>query len=57
MDELIPWQSLEEKIQKYYPKPGKGRCPYPLSIRLRIHCMQLFYNLNDPMKEDSLYEI
>ena len=57
MDELIPWQSLEKKIQKYYPKPGKGRRPYPLSIMLRVHCMQLFYNLSDPMMEDSLYEI
>ena len=24
---------------------------------LRIHCMQLFYNLSDPAMEDSLYEI
>ena len=24
---------------------------------LRIHCMQLFYNLSDPGMEDALYEI
>ena len=24
---------------------------------LRIHCLQLFYNLSDPLMEDSLYEI
>ncbi len=24
---------------------------------LRIHCMQLFYNLSDPAMEDALYEI
>ena len=24
---------------------------------LRVHCMQLFYNLSDPAMEDALYEI
>ena len=24
---------------------------------LRIHCMQLFYNLSDPAMEDTLYEV
>ncbi len=57
MDKLIPWKQLENKIAKYYPKPGKGRRPYPLSKMLRVHCMQLFYNLSDPAMEDALYEI
>lgn len=34
-----------------------GRPPYPLSVMLRVHCLQLFYNLSDPALEDSLYEI
>src|SRR5690606_30625401 len=34
-----------------------GRKPYPLSVMLRIHCLQLFYNLSDPAMEDALYEI
>lgn len=57
MDELIPWKRLEKKIARYYPKPGRGRQPYPLTVMLRIHCMQLFYNLSDPAMEDALYEI
>lgn len=57
MDVLIPWKRLEKKIARYYPKPGNGRRPYPLSVMLRIHCMQLFYNLSDPAMEDALYEI
>ena len=57
IDELIPWKELERKIGRYYPKPGKGRRPYPLSVMLRVHCMQLFYNLSDPAMEDALYEI
>ena len=52
MDGLIPWQLLEERIRPFYPKPGRGRQPYPLSVMLRTHCVQLFYNLSDPGMED-----
>ncbi len=57
MDKLIPWKQLEKKIARHYAKPGNGRRPYPLSIMLRVHCMQLFYNLSDPAMEDALYEM
>ena len=56
MDGLIPWQSLEARIGPFYPKAGRGRQPYPLAVMLRIHCVQLFYNLSDPGMEDLLYE-
>ena len=57
MDGLIPWERLEERIRPFYPKAGRGRRPYELSAMLRIHCVQLFYNLSDPGMEDMLYEI
>lgn len=57
METLIPWNRLENKLEPYYPKAGNGRRPYPLATMLRIHCMQLFYNLSDPAMEDALYEI
>ena len=53
MDGLIPWERLEERIRPVYPKAGKGRQPYPLAVMLRIHCVQLFYNLSDPGMEDT----
>ncbi len=57
MDSLIPWEQLEERIRPFYPKAGRGRRPYELSAMLRIHCVQLFYNLSDPGMEDILYEV
>ena len=57
MDGLIPWGQLESRIRPYYPKAGRGRHPYELSAMLRIHCVQLFYNLSDPGMEDMLYEV
>ena len=55
MDCLVPWEKLEERIRPYYPKAGRGRRPY--GCMLRIHCVQLFYNLSDPGMEDMLYEV
>ena len=57
MDGLIPWERLESRIEPFYPKPGRGRRPYPLGVMLRVHCVQLFYNLSDPGTEDLLYEV
>lgn len=57
MDGLIPWSRLERRVRRHYPKSGRGRRPYPLSVMLRIHCVQLFYNLSDPAMEDMLYEV
>jgi len=57
MDALIPWKQLEKKLSKHYHKGRTGRPPYPLSTMLRVHCLQLFYNLSDPAMEDALYEM
>lgn len=56
MDGLIPWPRLQARIAPFYPKAGRGRRPYPLGTMLRVHCVQLFYNLSDPGMEDLLYE-
>ena len=57
MDGLVPWGRLEEQVEAFYPKAGRGRRPYPLGVMLRVHCVQLFYNLSDPGMEDLLYEV
>ncbi len=56
LDGLVPWAALAARIEPVYPKPGHGRRPYPLAVMLRIHCVQLCYNLSDPAMEDLLYE-
>ena len=57
MDRLIPWERLERPIHPFDPKEGRGRRPYPLGTMLRVHCVQLFYNVSDPGMEDLLYEV
>ena len=56
LDALVPWDELAARIAPHYPRAGRGRRPYPLAVLLRIHCVQLCYNLSDPAMEDLLYE-
>ena len=56
MDGLIPWQLLEEHVRPHYPNSGRGRRLYPLAVILRVHGVQLSYNLSDPGMEDLLFE-
>ena len=56
LDSLVPWKRLEERIRPHYPKAGRGRRPYPLSVMLRVHVVQVTHNLSDPAMEDLLYE-
>lgn len=53
---LLPWAELEATIAPHYPRPGRGRRPYPLAVILRAHVVQVCYNLSDPAMEDLLYE-
>ncbi len=57
MDALIPWEELEAEMAPCYPRRGQGRPPYPWAVRLRVHCLQLFYHRSDPGMEDDLYEM
>ena len=56
MDGLVLWGELEALIEPFYPKAGRGRRRYPLRAMLRVHCVQLWYNLSDRLMEDMLYE-
>jgi transposase, IS5 family len=33
-----------------------GRPPFPVQTMLRIHCLQLWWNLSDPAMEEELHE-
>ena len=57
MDRLLALKELTSPIGRYYLKPLTGKKPYPLSVMLRIHCMQLLYNLSGPVMQGILYEV
>jgi IS5 family transposase len=57
MDRVVPWQRLEALIEPHYPTAGNGRKPYPLSVMLRVHCLQHWYGYSDPGMEEALHDI
>lgn len=58
MDQVVPWAELAALIEPYYPKAGSagGRPPVGLDRMLRIHCLQLWFDLSDPAVEEALYD-
>lgn len=58
MEQGVPWEALLAVIEPVYPKSGgRGRQPMPLSMMLRLYCVQQWFDLSDPGAEDALYEI
>jgi IS5 family transposase len=56
LDRLIPWEALKALISPYYSSGKRGQQPYPLEIMIRVHFLQLVYNLSDPMCEETLHD-
>ena len=59
MNQVVPWPPLLDLIEPVYPKVSSkgGHLPYPLAEMLRIHLMQQWYRLSDPVMEDALIEV
>lgn len=57
LEAQVPFAKLEQQLAKKYRKSTVGPKGYSLSTMLRIHVMQLVYDLSDPGMEDELYEI
>jgi IS5 family transposase len=58
MDRVVPWAELAAVVEPYYPKATRagGRPPAGLERMLRIHCLQLWFDLSDPAVEEALYD-
>ena len=58
MDAVVPWARLLTLIAPHYPKMGPkgGRPPMPLETMLRVYFLQQWYELSDPMAEETLYD-
>lgn len=56
MEAVLPWSELLALIEPHYPKAGRGRQPLGLEKMLRIYCLQLWFDLSDPMAEDAIYD-
>lgn len=56
MDQVVPWKTLYSLIEPYHKQPKTGRKRIDLERKLRILCLQQWYNLSDPGVEDAIYD-
>ncbi|MXN30518.1 IS5 family transposase [Delftia sp. CH05] len=59
MNQVVPWAALVALIQPHARGAHQalgGRPPFPIETMLRIHCLQLWWNLSDPAMEEELHE-
>ena len=59
MNQVVPWAALVVLIQAHARGAHQalgGRPPFAVETMLRIHCLQLWWNLSDPAMEEELHE-
>jgi len=59
MNQDVPWAALVALILPHVRGAHQalgGRPPFPVQTMLRIHCLQLWWNLSDPAMEEELHE-
>ncbi len=59
MNQVVPWAALVSLIQPQARGAHQalvGRPPFPIETMVRIHCLQLWWNLSDPAMEEELHE-
>lgn len=59
MNQVVPWCALVALILPHARGAHQalgGRPPFPIETMLRIHCLQLWWNLSDPAMEEELHE-
>jgi transposase, IS5 family len=59
MNRVVPWAELVALIQPHARGAHQalgGRPPFAVETMLRVHCLQLWWNLSDPTVEEELHE-
>ena len=56
MNRVVPWAELVAVVAPHYAPASTGRKPTDLTLLLRLHCLQLWYNLSDPALEDAVHD-
>ena len=59
MNQVVPWAALVTLIQPHASGAHQalgGRPRFAVETMLRIHCLQLWWNLSDPAMEEELHE-
>lgn len=56
MNRVVPWAELVAIVGPHWGGAETGRRPTDVELLLRLHCLQLWYNLSDPALEDAVHD-
>jgi IS5 family transposase len=56
MNRVVPWAELVEVVGPHWGGAQTGRKATQVELLLRLHCLQLWYNLSDPGLEDAVHD-
>ena len=56
MNRLVPWGNWVGIIEPYYYKGERGNKPYDLELMIRIHVLQVLYNLADMAARNEIID-
>lgn len=56
MNRVVPWGELAAVVAPHCPPASTGRPQTEVELLLRLHCLQLWYNLSDPGVEDAVHD-
>ena len=56
MNRVVPWGELAGVVAPHYRPAGTGRPQTEVELLLKLHCLQLWYNLSDPGLEDAVHD-
>lgn len=56
MNRVVPWAELVAVVEPHWGKASTGRKATEVELLLRLHCLQLWYNLSDPALEDAVHD-
>jgi IS5 family transposase len=54
---VVPRSELVALIEPDAPSGKTGRPPFAVTAMLRIHCMQQWFGLSDPVMEEALHDV
>jgi IS5 family transposase len=56
MNRVVPWAELVALVAPHWGGAQTGRKATDVELLLRLHCLQLWYNLSDPGLEDAVHD-
>lgn len=56
MQQVMPWKQMTDGIAPFYTEKDIGRKHKELTMMLKIHFLQQWYDLSDPGMEEAIYD-